>query len=159
MATNRLPPQYRDQTKNEQQYVENVVLFAKRLKELQGVIDRRADDIFIEEDGTYLDLEEKAHEVRLLASFAGLLAVTAKKLDVEVSETGASFHKRGTVNEVLKRQLKAGMDQKLIEEIGGNYYDGDASNFLKQVRAFTTELRQQYKLPVKGKNNPPERSR
>jgi hypothetical protein len=126
MSTNRLPPQYRDQTKNEQQYIENVVLFAKRLKDMQGVIERRADDIFIEEDGNFYELEEKAHEVRLLASFTGLLAATAKKLDVEVSETGAVFHKRGSVNEVLKKQLKADMDQRLLDEIGGNYYDGDA---------------------------------
>jgi hypothetical protein len=159
MSTNRLPPQYQDKTKNEQQYIENVVLFAKRLKDLQGVIERRADDIFVEEDGTYLDLEEKAHEVRLLASFAGLLAVTAKKLDAEVSETGAVFHKRGAVNELLKKQLKSGMDQQLMDEIGGNYFDKDASSLLKQVRAFTTELRLLYKLPVKGQNNPPERSR
>lgn len=145
MTKNRLPKGYRDNS--DYSRFERVLPFAERLIEFQeSLITSSKNVAFIEPDISEAKQHEIEEEYKLLASFTGLLAQAAQKLDAEVSETGAAFRHYPALSPMLRNQLQGGMDKMLLEEIGGNYNDGDKADFAKQIEAFVAELRGQYDL-------------
>jgi hypothetical protein len=143
MSTNRLPPDYRDDS--DHSYFENIVPFAERLIDLQEFLVAMARSS-PEPDLPAAEQKKLAAEYATLASFVGLLASAAKKLDAEVSETGAALHQRSSpLNPDLRRHLVTGSDKKIAMELE-DYADPDKANFLKQINAFIAKLRDHYKL-------------
>jgi hypothetical protein len=148
MSTNRLPPEYRDDS--DRRYFEHVLHFTDRLIHLQESLQALANSVDqIEPDMTETERDRMSESYKELASFTGLLAFAARRLDAEVSETGAAFQNRGAYSALtptLRRQLEQGMDQQLLEEIGPDYHDGDKANFPNQISAFVSELRDHYQI-------------
>jgi hypothetical protein len=143
MSTNRLPPDYRDDS--DHSYFENVIPFAERLIDLQESLVAMARTQ-IEPDLPMIDQKKLAAEYATLASFVGLLAAAAQKLDAEVAETGAALRQRSSpLNPDMRRHLVTGSDKKLAMDLEG-YGDTDKADFLKQINAFVAKLREHYKL-------------
>lgn len=151
---NRLPPHWRDKgDKGNDPRFEHVKLFEERLIDLQESLVATAHSAHrIEPDLTEDEQKELASEYRMLASFTGMLANAAKKLDAEISERDVVFRNPDArLSPLLMRQLHGGMDKALIDEIGGNYDDGDKANFAQQVHIFTEALRDRFKqAPHRG---------
>ncbi|MBV8939762.1 MAG: hypothetical protein JO089_08010 [Alphaproteobacteria bacterium] len=147
MSKSRLPKNYQssgDDTPG------NVTPFATRLTRLQqSLVDASTprNIAFSQPEAGFEEVGDIAAEYALLASFTGMLASLAIKLDAEVAETGAAFRRSAPLNPILRTQLRGGMDEILIDEIRDHHpRDGDQADLANQIRSFVAEMRRHYNL-------------
>jgi hypothetical protein len=145
---NHLPENHKEYGNHTE--LDKVNLLEHRLKDLQNSLLRSSYTVATFEPD--LNKPQRLHRSETLiglASFSGLLAEAAHKMSAEVSETQTTFGRKAHLDPLLRKQLKSGMAKQLLDEIGGNFDDGDKADFYKQIKAFTTALNQQFNLSPK----------
>lgn len=134
------------------------LLLSERLQIIGRHLNDRADEVRIEYRESSDATKDRMSDIyRRLAHFSRLLAKSFEQNGAEIAPGTVNFSRRTPLNPTLKKYLQDDLDARLVYELkdmAGNYFDGDPTNIIDQVRLYSSKLKEMHNI---GFDNIPER--